>query len=509
MVCQRLPRKRKICIGIGICGLILIVSGSVLGPMVNYQVDGKLKEMMPLVNGTKTYTYWLDPPIPIDFQFYFFHVVNPREVVEEGLKPVVEERGPYTYRLIDKKENLKHCDDFTVSYDEREIFVFQRDLSIGDENDIFTTLNLPLITATSLISNEYAFIKEMTKLFFEITQDANLFLPLSVKDLIWGYTDPMMAAVKRIFDIFDLPFEDRFGFFYNLNNTITNNFSVFTGEDDLIKLSKFTKWNGVSELSFWTTHECNMLNGTDGNLFHPHISEEEQLYIFFPQVCRSFFLSFEERGEFKGVDYSRFVMKDEIFKNAADNPSNAGFCTPPHNCLPSGLLNATICRKGAPVIMSQPHFLGADQSIIDSIDGINPNRNLHETYIDLVPLTGTLVRTQRTTQINIFIKNTPYIRQTQKIKYLYFPVMFIKETAALTDDLAEEFRNELQIPLKVVFYTQYVCMGLGGGMILLCACWLLRIIRSEKVAKGIYGNIRVNDECTKLLSSEQDKNNVQ
>ena len=36
--------------------------------------------------------------------------------------------------------------------------------------------------------------------------------------------------------------------------------------------------------------------------------------------------------------------------------------------------------------MSQPHFLGADQSVIDSFIGLNPNRDLHETYIDIVPV---------------------------------------------------------------------------------------------------------------------------
>lgn len=41
---------------------------------------------------------------------------------------------------------------------------------------------------------------------------------------------------------------------------------------------------------------------------------------------------------------------------------------------------------GVPVIMSQPHFLGADQSVIDSFIGLNPNRDLHETYIDIVPV---------------------------------------------------------------------------------------------------------------------------
>lgn len=40
---------------------------------------------------------WRDVPVPFFMAVYFFHVVNPKEVLK-GEKPVVEQRGPYVYR---------------------------------------------------------------------------------------------------------------------------------------------------------------------------------------------------------------------------------------------------------------------------------------------------------------------------------------------------------------------------------------------------------------------------
>ncbi|XP_063431103.1 lysosome membrane protein 2-like isoform X2 [Mytilus trossulus] len=464
MVCKL--SQRLLIIGLGFTGLILIVSGILLGPLVNMEVEQKLKKMMPLVKGTKTYNYWINPPIPIDFQLYFFHVVNPEEIVQHGAKPVLEEKGPYTYRLIDTKENLTHHKNFTVSYNERNVYVFQRHLSVGDENDTFTSLNLPLITATTLVTYEYAFIREMAKLFFDISQDADLFVKHSVKDLLWGYTDPLLATVKQLLQVFNIPFNDRFGFFYQLNNSIANNYTVYTGEDNLDKISQFTQWDGK----------------------------------------RSYMISFEKKGEFKGVRYSRFIMKDDVFASIKTSPENAGFCTPRNKCLPSGLINNTECRKGTPVIISQPHFLGADQSVIDSFDGIRPNKDLHETYIDLVPLIGNLVRTQRTIQINMYVEKSMYISQTKNINYFYFPVMYIKEKASLTDSLAAQFRDEIQNPLLIVFYAKYCCIGVGIVLLLLVAGYCIRIkikaFKHEKKTESAILDATVNEHTT-LLKNEK------
>ena len=45
--------------------------------------------------------------------------------------------------------------------------------------------------------------------------------------------------------------------------------------------------------------------------------------------------------------------------------------------------------SGAPVIISLPHFLNADPEVQSSIEGLNPKPELHTTYINIEPYTGT------------------------------------------------------------------------------------------------------------------------
>lgn len=48
-------------------------------------------------NNDMTYTMWKDVPVPFYMSVYFFHVLNPKEILQ-GEKPMVEQRGPYVYR---------------------------------------------------------------------------------------------------------------------------------------------------------------------------------------------------------------------------------------------------------------------------------------------------------------------------------------------------------------------------------------------------------------------------
>lgn len=44
-----------------------------------------------------SFNMWKEIPVPFYLSAYFFHVVNPDEIIQGG-KPQVQERGPYVYR---------------------------------------------------------------------------------------------------------------------------------------------------------------------------------------------------------------------------------------------------------------------------------------------------------------------------------------------------------------------------------------------------------------------------
>jgi lysosome membrane protein 2 len=39
-----------------------------------------------------------EPPVPIYFQIWVFDLMNPIEVVQNGAKPALMQKGPYTFR---------------------------------------------------------------------------------------------------------------------------------------------------------------------------------------------------------------------------------------------------------------------------------------------------------------------------------------------------------------------------------------------------------------------------
>lgn len=80
-------------------------------------------------------------------------------------------------------------------------------------------------------------------------------------------------------------------------------------------------------------------------------------------------------------------------ENAADEYSdedpdvvNMGRCYCNGECTPSGLINVTACRFGAPVFISLPHFYKTDPSVLETIEGLSPNEREHSFSITLEPV---------------------------------------------------------------------------------------------------------------------------
>lgn len=51
------------------------------------------------------------------------------------------------------------------------------------------------------------------------------------------------------------------------------------------------------------------------------------------------------------IELMTFSPDAYFFANVSVNPDNAGFCTPPGNCLAAGLLNLTSCLDGKRAII--------------------------------------------------------------------------------------------------------------------------------------------------------------
>ena len=73
-------------------------------------------------------------------------------------------------------------------------------------------------------------------------------------------------------------------------------------------------------------------------------------------------------------------------------------------CLPKckdGFLRVGDCYGGLPIIMSAPHYWYVDPDLLNQIVGLDPRQDLHDTYLDIEPMTGVPLSAHTRIQVRI------------------------------------------------------------------------------------------------------------
>ncbi|XP_076139637.1 lysosome membrane protein 2c [Alosa pseudoharengus] len=439
-----------------LCILFLIAGISlVLSQVFQNIVYNRIKSEVVLKNGTDAFAAWENPPPPVYMQFYFFNLTNPIEVLA-GDKPAVVELGPYTYREYRPMSNVTFLENGTkVEAINPKTYVFEANMSSGSEEDLIRTVNIPAMTVMEKMKNSPFGGALISK--YMTGEEIGLFTSVSVGDLLWGYEDKLLEMVKT----FEPSLDTKFGLFYKMNGTDDGDYVFYTGSQNYQDFASVALWKGQSSLNWWTSDECNMINGTNGASFHPIVNQSETLYMFSSDLCRSMYAVFEKDVWVKYLPAYRFVPPSEVFANMTINPANAGFCVPEGNCLGSGLLNVSVCKQGAPIIMSSPHFYQADEKFVEDVIGMKPKKEHHETAIDINPLTGIVLRAAKRLQVNVLVEKIEVFQsQTGDVRTLVFPVMYLNESVVIDDDSAKKLLAVVAEG-NVVINIPFIIIGLG------------------------------------------------
>ena len=103
---------------------------------------------MKLTPGSEAYETWLNAPAPVYINFYFFNVTNAQQFIDKSVAPNVSQIGPYVYREIRNKTDIELINaGATLRYRQQKLFVFDANKSHGSENDVLTTVNIPLVVS--------------------------------------------------------------------------------------------------------------------------------------------------------------------------------------------------------------------------------------------------------------------------------------------------------------------------------------------------------------------------
>ncbi|XP_029921647.1 scavenger receptor class B member 1 isoform X2 [Myripristis murdjan] len=479
-----------------VAGALTVLFGTILvfvGPLI---IDDQIvKNTVIDPKNDLSYTMWKDIPVPFYMSVYFFNVLNPKEILK-GEKPMVEQKGPYVYRKRCQKDNITFHPNYTVSYKEYRRYFFEPSMSAGNESDVVTIPNMLVLGAAVMMENMPFAVRLMVSATFR-TFNEGAFLTKTVGELMWGYDSKLVDFLNKYLPG-TLPSSGKFGLFAEFNNSNTGLFNIFTGKDDIRKVHKVDSWNGLKKLTNWGTPQCNMINGTAGQMWPPFMTKESTLPFYSPDACRSMELVYQRPGEMKGIPLYRYVAPKTLFANGTDYAPNEGFCP----CRQSGLLNVSSCRHNSPVFISHPHFYNADPVLLDFVQGLNPNEDEHGLFIDIHPQTGVPLNVSIRLQLNLYIKRVSGFIETGKISEVVMPMIWFEEKGYIDGPILNTFHTNLVVLPAVMEYMQFVFIGLGVLTIIVAGLMHRRLKASDKeLVKGSHAH----ETQEKFIMNNSDK----
>ncbi|KAK2707125.1 hypothetical protein QYM36_014970 [Artemia franciscana] len=497
-----------------VLGIAILLAGSI-GGFVGFPAlfKSEVRKQAVLENGTDTWAAWMEPPVGIYQNFTFFNVLNPDEVLSGG-KPSLSEVGPFVYRQ-DRKKIIVNAEtpDGTIIYKEIKYWFFDAEKSAPLKEDTVVTIINPVLTGVAAKMTEIqtgslfdGFVKFIATAF--LTQyNEGLFTRRTVRELLFdGFESAMLRDLRGLLG--KIVPSSRFNGFVNekkpgkkANGTDDGNFEIETGKNNPDNLGLIRSWQNSPYLdNYWHNldgqNSCNKINGTDGSIFGPFTigtDKTQRLYVFSTDLCRSLYLTYNSDITHFGIKTRRYTSPQAALASPVDNPENLCFCHDidhPELCH-GATLGLESCQFGAPVVMSTPHFYTTTSSELRSdFDGINPSRELHETYLDLDPIVSVPLKARKRIQINLRVKKSYPFPSFQGLKKdYYFPVLWVEEGADIDQATADLLKAQVYAVIYALDITGWAITSIG--MILTLAGLLLTVQAFKVSSSDNYSNWRI------------------
>jgi len=463
-----------------------------------------LQSQLTIGEGSAAYNAWLETPLPVFTKFYFFDMVNPRDLFYKNEKPILEERGPYVFRQVERKVGLVWHNNGTVSYRRLKFWYFHPELSVGTLNDTVRTINVPVVGSAEFVRGDFFLEWGISDLLS--TLEATIFIRRTVRELLFeGYEDAVMELGESVLeqsgeyqDEFSgledynesgsgeeeeqqpgqeerntVPL-DKFGWFYKRNGTdwADGELAMMTGEGDISRLGEIVSWNRQTQHNNYPGR-CGQVRGSADGLFPPGAAAAQTLELFSTDLCRPLKLRREGVEKVQGIPAIAFNLDPDNFANTTVCPDNQCYS----NNLPSGVQNVTQCKMESPTFVSRPHFYLADEMYLRQFQyGVAPDPARHSSAFLLEPTSSIPVRVQMRLQLNVLL------RKVEGIDYLFknlpevmFPVFWFDTSTSLPEVMATQLSLLLSLPIIM-----QVCGGLSVAGAVLLAISVLLVRRRQQ-----------------------------
>ncbi|XP_060656552.1 lysosome membrane protein 2 isoform X2 [Drosophila nasuta] len=405
-----------------IIGIVTLILGIVLTsiPWLDYFILKNLR----LWNDTLSYHYWQRPGVIRLTKVYIYNVTNPDGFLN-GEKPKLQEVGPFVYREDMEKVNVKfHENNYTVSYQHKKILQFVPELSV-DKNTPIVTPNIPMLTLTSL-SPKLGYLLSRTISFVLTAAKFKPFINVTADQLVFGYDDALVSLAHRFYPKHMRPME-RMGLLLARNGTLTEVSSIKTGYQGMDQFGYIDSLNGLDHLPHWSEGPCTSIAGSEGSFFPPRdITKSDVVHIYDKDLCRIIPLKYVESVEKDGLKADLFRLPNNSYGDSANNPENKCYDASDYDAV-RGLQNISPCQYGAPVYISNPHFYESDPELLDAVEGLQPEREKHETYFKIQPKLGVPLEGKVRIQLNLKVTHAKDVHPVRDFRDFVFPVMWLEE----------------------------------------------------------------------------------
>ncbi|XP_043285860.1 scavenger receptor class B member 1 [Venturia canescens] len=406
-------------------GLLALSIGIVLSsiPWVDYVILRQLR----LWNGSLSFQYWQKPGVVRLTKVYIFNVTNAENFLNYQEKPKLQEVGPFVYREDMEKVNIVFHNNGTVSYQHKKILNFVPEMSKDIDLRVLVP-NIPLLTLSSLSKSLPRFVNVGLSMFLSGIE-SKPFVPVTAQELVFGYDDPLVSLAHRFFPKARRPMR-QMGLLLGRNGTLNEVSTIYTGHTDMKDFGMINRLNGLESLPYWSEEPCNSIRASEGSFFPPRDKTgDDIIHVWDKDLCRTLPLQYRGPVEKTGIPADLYTPADNVFDPPSlESPDNECFCPDdPKSCPPKGLQDISPCQYNAPVYVSFPHFYKADPKLLDAVVGLEPNRELHETFFKIQPKLGVPVEGKVRVQLNLKVEHQPDINAVAKFPDIIFPIMWLEE----------------------------------------------------------------------------------
>ncbi|XP_039285487.1 lysosome membrane protein 2 [Nilaparvata lugens] len=409
----------------GFCGLIF---GLIFSTTVAYHLwltswfHGQVLNALVLENNSIIFNFWRDPPVQPFISIYIFNYTNHEEAMNGIEKPRVEEVGPYTFSERMERVNIKFHSNGTISYQEKRTYTFVRELSVGDLQDRVITPNIPLITAADF--SRGSMLTRAGLRMLAASTEARPLHDVTVHDFVWGLNDSFANKAAEAALLLQKPVPSAFGILSTRNGISQDVITIYSGTLGFDNFGIINRYNGRDRMDTWQS-DCNSLVAGDGSLYPPYtLQSKKPIYIYTKEFCRRIPLIFEKNAEWTPA--LRYKNPSNVFSSPESNPDNSCFCID-SQCAPEGLQNTKPCSYGAPVYISFPHFLLADEKLHSDVLGLKPDPKIHSTHIDIHENLGFPIGGVTRVQMNIRVSNPAWFATLRQLDDdIYLPICWLQ-----------------------------------------------------------------------------------